>query len=70
MPFGLRQTRHLTWGTVYLLLSGRQRYGRVEGVWQCTYGHIVFRSKIFDCWDGVARDPDNRYASVLELDFL
>ena len=40
------------------------------GVAQCTYGHIVFRSKVFDCWDGVSRDPDNRYARVLELDFL
>jgi hypothetical protein len=40
------------------------------GVAKCTYGHIVFRGKVFDCWDGVGRDPDNRYASVLKLDFL
>jgi hypothetical protein len=58
-------------GYCYLLLSERERYTNVQGgVAQCTYGHIVFRGKVLDCWDGVSRDPDNRYARVLELDFL
>jgi hypothetical protein len=56
-------------GYCHLFVRTRYTSGR-RWVAQTTYGHIVFRGKVFDCRNGVRRDPDDRYARILELDFL
>lgn len=48
-------------------LSGQ---GRWRWAAHSTYGHIVLRGKVFNCRNGVSRDPNDVYARVLEFDFL